>query len=268
MKPLSKLAIAALCLCLVTSSDLPATTAQPIDGTQIAARTRRRLAWRTGVRPSRYRIGGFSRSASCSNQSKITAFVPPARMQETLSKSFSPVDTTLAAHPTIWLHLTSIPPNAQVQFTLQDAAGRKELYNARFQLTGQTGILGVRLPKTAPELKVGESYLWQLAIQCDRQDPSSDRLTIGSWLQRLSPAQIKPLPGFDPKPIVQELSQAAETDKPALYASLGVWQDAVTTLIELQRQQPNNQELKEDWRSLLTGAQMAEFVNAPILGTK
>jgi Domain of Unknown Function (DUF928) len=268
MKPIFKLAIAVLCLGLVTSTDVLEANAKPTDGVQIAARTRRRLAWRTGVRPSRYRIGGFSRSASCPNQAKITAFVPPARMQETLSKAFSPVDTTLSAHPTIWLHLTSIPPNAQVQFTLQDAAGRKQLYNTRFQLTGQTGILGVQIPKTAPELKVGESYLWQLAVQCDRQDPSSDVLVIGSWLQRVSPAQIKSLPGFDPKPIVQELSRAAEIDKPALYASLGVWQDAVTTLIELQRQQPNNQELKEDWRSLLTGAQMAEFINAPILGTK
>ena len=269
MKLIFKLTIALVGLSLTLTTALPEVTAHQTEPSiQIAARSRRGLSWRVGVRSSRYRIAGLSRSGSCSNQARLTAFVPPPRSEEKISKSFGAIDTTLSAHPTVWVHLASIPANAQVQFTLQDALGRKELYNTRFTLTGQTGILGIPLPKSAPDLKVGESYFWQLAIQCDRLDPNSDRIAIGSWLQRVSPDQIKPTPGFDPKPLVQELSRATEADKPALYASLGVWQDAVTTLVDLRRQQPDNQELKEDWRSLMVGAQMAEFVNAPILGTK
>lgn len=267
MKFILKLTIALVSLSLITTTAPPEVSAQP-EPLQIAARSRRKLAWRVGVRPSRYRIAGLSRSGSCPNQARLTAFVPPPRAEEKISKSFGAIDTTLSAHPTVWVHLSAIPAKAQVQFTLQDALGRKELYNTRFTLTGQTGILGIRLPKSVPDLKVGESYFWQLAIQCDGQDPNSDRIAIGSWLQRVSPDQIKSIPSFDPKPLVQELVRATEADKPALYASLGVWQDAVTTLVDLQRQQPDNQELKEDWRSLMVGAQMTEFVNAPILGTK
>jgi hypothetical protein len=178
------------------------------------------------------------------------------------------VDATLATHPTLWVHLASLPQNAEAQFTLQDAAGAKQLYNLRFQLPGRSGILGVRLPKTGPALKAGESYFWQMSVQCDRNNRNSETVYIGSWIQRLNPDQIKPAPGFNPKPLVQELARASEIEKPALYSELGIWQDAVTTLIALRQKQPHNQELKEDWGRLLKGAQMSEFTNAPILGVK
>lgn len=237
------------------------------DAIQLAQRRRRALSWRVGVRPARSRVGAFSRSGNCPNQAKVTAFVPPPRAEEKVAQSSSTVDTTLSAYPTIWVYLASMPRTAQVEFTLQDAPGKKQLYSTRFPVTGRAGILGVRLPKTVPALQVGQTYLWQMAVRCDRDAADSD-FVIGSWLQRLTPAQIQPTAGFDPKPLVQELARASDRDKPALYAGLGVWQDAVTSLIELRQQRPNDAELRDDWRNLLTGAQMAEFVNAPLLGVK
>lgn len=232
---------------------------------QLAQRRRRRgVSWRAGVRSSRYRVGAFSRSGSCPDQSKVTAFVPPPQTGERDDKNNGTVDHTVSSHPTFWVYLANLPPQAQVQFTLQNASASEELLNTRFVLNGQTGLLGVRLPKTAPGLKVGESYLWQVTVQCN----SEATLYIGSWVQRITPDQVKPTPTFDPKPLVQALAGASEADKPAIYAALGIWQDAVTTLIDLQKKQPDNRELKEDWRSLLTGAQMSDLLNVPVLGVK
>lgn len=250
---------------------IPTLTPPPLvsqsEATQIAKRGRRLLSWRVGVRPSLYRIGGISRSAICATQAKITAFTPPARSQETVDNKNTTVDTTLSSHPTLWVHLASMPKNAQAQFTLQNASASEELLNKRFPLTSQTGILGIRLPKTSPGLKVGETYFWQMKIQCGSKESEDDPI-IGSGVQRIQLNQIKPMPGFDPKPLVQELSRASASDKPTLYAELGIWQDAVTALIDLQQKQPNNQELKDDWRSLLKEAQMSELTNSPILGVR
>ncbi|MEX0271928.1 DUF928 domain-containing protein [Leptolyngbyaceae cyanobacterium UHCC 1019] len=239
----------------------------PLEATQVARRTRRPLIWRVGVRPSLYRVGGISRSASCANQAKITAFTPPPRSQETHDKNHAAIDTTLSSHPTLWVHLASLPKNAQAQFTLQTVSGSEELLNKRFPLTAQTGILGVRLPETSPGLKVGETYFWQMKVQCGSKESEDDPI-IGSGVQRIQLSQVKLMPGFDPKPLVQKLSRASASDKPALYTELGIWQDAVTALIDLQQKQPNNQELKEDWRSFLQELQMDNLANSPILGVQ
>ncbi len=225
---------------------------------------RRRLSWRLGVRPSRFRVSGFSRSGTCPNQAKMTAFVPPPRPEERVRRSDAPIDLTLSERPTFWVYVTAMPTDAEVQFTLQDAAGKRELYNTRFTVSGQTGLVGVQIPKTAPALKVGENYMWQMAMRCDRDSRDSDPI-IGSWVQRITAEQLKPMGGFNPSPIVQQLARATEREKPSLYAELGIWQDAVTSLIQLRRNQPNDVELTEDWRDLLTAAQMRELIDTPIL---
>ncbi len=279
MKRLYPITISLASLCLIPAiapppakaTSPPATTIAPTTSpaVQLAQRRRRSLSWRVGVRSSRYRIGGFSRSGNCANQAKMTAFVPPPRPDEQIKPADGAVDTTLSDRPTFWVYLTGVPKTSQVQFTLQDSGTNpRELYNTRFAVNGETGILGVRLPPSVPALKVGESYLWQMAIACDPNDPSSDRITIGSWLQRISLSQVKATPGFAPQPIIQALASATEMDKPALYAELGIWQDAVTSIIALRQKQPNDQELQADWRSLLTATQMGGFINTPLLGVK
>lgn len=232
------------------------------------AQRSRRLNWRVGVRPSRYRIGGFSRSGGCASPAKLMAFVPPARSEEKVNTFKTTVEITLSSRPTIWVYVSAIPKNAELEFSLQDAAGNRELYNTRFMANGQTGLLGVRLPDTVPELVIGENYFWEIAMRCDPEGASTNLISTSSWVQRVAPNQMQVTPAFDPKSLVRELARASNLDKPSIYADLGVWQDAVTAIIDLQQKQPDNQELKQDWRNLLTGAQMTEFVNVPILEVK
>lgn len=243
----------------------PQLTPHPSQSFQIARR-RRLLSWRVGVRPAPFSIGAISRSgSSCSSQTKMTAFVPPYKTNEARAT----IDTTLSSHPTLWAYVASLPQDTQVQFTpissdRADKADKRELYKTRFKLTGQTGLVGIHLPDDKPALAIGKSYIWRMRIVCD----GGRDLIIGSVIQRSDPTAMKPASGGNATLLLQELARAPEQDKPALYAELGVWQDAVTTLINLQRKQPNDPEIKADWRNLLTGAQMSELVNAPILGMK
>lgn len=231
------------------------------------ARRRRLLSWRVGVRPVPFSISAISRSgSSCTSQTKMTAFVPPYQSAEKIDEARVTLDTTLSSHPTLWAYVSSLPQDTQVQFTLisSDVADKRKPYETRFKLTGQTGIVGIRLPDTEPALAIGKSYIWRMRIVCD----GGGDLIIGSVIQRSDPTTIKPASGGNATLLLQELARAPEQDKPAIYAELGVWQDAVTTLINLQRKQPNDQDLKTDWRNLLTGARMSELINAPALGMK
>ncbi len=262
-------------LLLLSALPLPlgnAALAVPTDTWQLA-RARRGLSWRVGVRPSRFRYGGFSRG-SCLNRPQTSAitFVPPPRTEEKINnQKQAAVDFTFSDRPTFWIYIKSMPAKTPVQLTLQMPArqtltGYRQVYSGSFQVEG-TGLVGIKLPPTAPPLQVGESYSWKLAIVCDPEKRDGD-IVLESWVQRLQPGQIKPTATFNPQPLIQALGTASDQEKPALYAGLGVWQDAVTALIDLRQKQPNNRDIADDWRNLLTGAQLTEFLSVPVLGVK
>ncbi|MDX2100075.1 MAG: DUF928 domain-containing protein [Leptolyngbyaceae cyanobacterium bins.59] len=265
---------------MLTQASASVPTSETLIAQSRTSRTRRRLRFRVGVRPSKNRIAGFSRGF-CPNQSKAlaVAFAPPPRPEENIPPEQSqkkiltpgPVDMTLSDYPTFWFYIQSMPVKTPMQFTLQvpdpKALTRdRQIYTTRFEVGG-TGLVGVQMPKTVEALKIGETYTWQMRIECTPGDPSGD-VTLESWVQRVDPSRMQASPDFDPKAIVRKLTQAPEREKPFLYAELGVWQDAVTALIDLQRKQPNNQDLKENWRELLTQTQLDGFANAPILGVR
>jgi len=274
MKPVSQLFWIVSMLFLVPAIALRGDTANSLTQPFQLAQRHPRLSWRVRVRSSRYRVGGLSRG-NCPNRPETAAiaFVPPPRPEERIEqKRSAAVDITLSDRPAFWVYVKSLPAKTPVQFTLQtvdqhELTGYREVYNTRLEAKGGTGLLGVRIPKTVPALNVGESYSWKMAIVCDLNKRDAD-VVIESWVQRLLPEQIQPTTDFDPKPLVQKLARASDRDKPTLYAGLGVWQDAVTTLIDLQQKQPQNRELAEDWRNLLVGAQLGDYVSAPVLEMK
>lgn len=218
--------------------------AAPTDGTLMALR-RRRLSFRTGVRPSRFRVGGFSRGGECGGQQKLMAIVPPPQPQEGVSVQKTTVDKTTAARPTFFVYLPSLPAGS-AQFTLQNEAGTQELYNVDFNLTGRSGIVGITLPNSAPVLQVGQKYYWQMAVACDPDQPSKLSI-ISSWVERVNPPAT------------------TQTDRLSTLAAQGIWYD-VLSFIALQRyQQPNDRAAAEDWANLMQDAGLPQFKQAEIV---
>ncbi|MBW4520141.1 MAG: DUF928 domain-containing protein [Scytolyngbya sp. HA4215-MV1] len=214
-------------------------------GTLVARSARRRLGFRVGVRASRHRIGGFSRSGACGNHQVLTALIPPPQSQEGVSQEKAAVDKTASGHPTFFFNLPALSPTT-AQFTLQDESGAKQLYNVKFDLTGQPGIVGVALPDSAPPLQVGQKYLWQVSVACDPDDTTSN-IIVGSWVERV------------------QVANTASGDKVAALAEQGIWQDTVAVLAWQRYRQPNDEAAAEDWASLMEDAGLPQFKQVAIV---
>lgn len=249
------------------------TTLRSTDNTLLLAGRSRRLQLRLGVRSSVYRGAAFTRGGSCSEAGteQITALVPATRPEEVarmLTDStvddYAAVDYTLSRHPIIFAYVSGLEPGTEIQFTLQEEwEPFEELHNVRFTVDGSSGIIGVRVPEDVT-LEPDTLYRWYMAIDCNADDPAENPI-IGSVIQRPSNAAWLSRDNVDMSILMTELNQAEDTDKPAIYAEMGIWQDALSSLAKLRYDNPNNTDIHEDWVTLMEEADMPQFINVPIL---
>jgi Domain of Unknown Function (DUF928) len=241
-----------LLLSAIAVIDLPQSTlATPTHRTQIT-QIARRLNFLVGVRPALFRVGGFSRSASCSSQT-ATALVPPPQTQEQVPTDKAPIDKTTLEYPTFWVYVPQLP-GATATFTLmteaesnKDETQRIPLYTtSKFKLTDKPGIVGISLPRSVP-LQIGQKYVWSMTIYCD-SDPQPKSFTrIGGWIERL-------------KPLVSKTG-----DKLSALAEGGIWQDVVTALALKRYQQPNDRAAAKDWADVMKDAGLPQFQQTAIV---
>lgn len=223
---------------------MPIATALPTQGTLMAQRSRR-LNFRVGVRPSRYRVGGYSRSSMACGTQTPTALVPPPQTQEKVAINKMTVDKTAADWPTFFVYLPSLDAQT-AQFTLQNEARTKQLHNVTFKLTGKPGVVGISLPESKSALQVGQKYFWQVSVSCDPDDPASV-MVISSWVERV-------------KPITTTASTRLVT-----LAEQGIWQDVLTDIAVNRYQNPRDRTAAEDWSALMEDAGLGKFKQTPIV---
>ena len=156
--------------------------------------------------PSRPKDTGTNttRGGSCEATSSATlsALVP-----------FSHVGETISGHPTFTWFVPDSPPS-RLQFRLFTRTGQ-ELYTTEMQ--SQPGIMSVALPSNLPQLSIGQSYLWQVALVCDPNDLSNNVVAVAE-IQVVQPAAS-----------LQSQLAAAQTPQQRidLYAEAGLWYDAI-----------------------------------------
>lgn len=187
------------------------------------------------------REGGGTRSPCLIGNAPPTALVP--------DRPTMAFGTTTAKYPTFLIYVPPIDPGkkAQVIFVLKSEEG-EDIYQTSFTITGQGGILNISLPAYAnlPPLEVNKSYQWLFDLVCvARNSASLGDIPISSlngWIQRI-----------DPSPnLMQQLEQArTPEDKVAVYAQNGIWYEALNTLVELRRANPNDRSLEANWVALL-----------------
>ncbi|MBT9316000.1 DUF928 domain-containing protein [Leptothoe spongobia] len=161
----------------------------------------------------------------------------------------SGVGLTVAAHPTL---LVYVPPSkaTQAHLTLRNA-DQSGLYQGRIQLPKTGGVLRIALPTDSPELAVGETYDWSLALLCQ---PTQTDMPIAS-------GQIRRVELSD-----NVLSdQQSLLSKAIIYGQSGVWHDMLATLAMLRQTQPDNNALYANWTEVLTVEDLDAIANAPLL---
>jgi hypothetical protein len=239
-------------------------TIRPTITTRPAVRSR--LKFRVGVRPSKFRIGGFARSSFCEKGAKVTALVPPPGLdsKEQIIANQSPIDYTTSTHPTLWIHIPKLPPGTTAQFTImKEGSQQREFYSTRFDTAEKSGIIGVQIPTSAPPLAIGTRYRWQVRILC----PVKDELNLGSWVQRIDSNQLpRDISSDKARKILQQITTEKPEDRAPLYADLGLWQDAITAIAQLRLKNDKDPQLEQDWKDLLTQTKMEpSLLKEPIL---
>ena len=179
--------------------------------------------------PPAGRAQGGSRSSSVQQGKPLTALIPKTQL-----------GLTVAKYPTFFIYVPQTSEQTAV-FTLLDE-DNKIVYETRVTLPSQSGVVSFSLPDTgtlAP-LKVGKPYQWYFSIVYDFNNRSKDHLVQG-WIQRVEPSPD----------LAKKLEQTDSKNRPALYASAGIWHDTLATLAQLRRSTPNDATLAQQWEELL-----------------
>jgi hypothetical protein len=135
-----------------------------------------------------------------------------------------------------------------VEFVLRDA-NDNEVYKTTYALAksadfvvGAPGVMGLTIPALAnlSPLEIGQQYHWELTLICNSLDRSYD-MVVGGKIKRVA---------LDPT-LARRVQLATPQQRVALYAKAGLWHEALSTMVELQRDRPNDANLAATWDNLL-----------------
>ncbi|NEP48081.1 MAG: DUF928 domain-containing protein [Moorea sp. SIO3C2] len=169
----------------------------------------------------------------------------------------SRMGTTVAEYPTFSWYMPSIESalGLHLKFVLKDADG-KEVYSVKYPLpdTVNAGIRSITLPSfvNLPPLEVNHNYDWQVGLI--NPNCSLNNIYIDGGVKRVAE---------DPN-LAQRLKQATPQQRVAIYANDRLWYETLTTLVELRRQRPNDENLAEAWHKLLTSVGLDPIAKKPL----
>lgn len=262
MKRLSYLLALSLGLtAMVGAEAVNAATLQPravtsafgsMDEVLLVNRLRNRGNFRFRVRPSRFRRGGFSRG-TCPEEKAygISPKMDTPEAVDDFKKEPAPAYLTASDHPTLFMKVPALPSEAHGQLHIEtettDGVNRNpKLYTAAFDLSGQEGIVGVRMPIEAPVLEEGTSYKWKVVISCSEDlDDLSTIPFLGGVVERVADIDGTPEEQF------------------AYYVSEGIWQEVAEVIAEDRYYNPSP-DADEDWAVLMEESGLAEYATTPI----
>lgn len=145
---------------------------------------------------------------------------------------------TLAERPTFFVYVPQTSARF-VEFSLLDRHNRG-IYQTTFAPNNTSGLVSFTLPPDAPPLEIDRDYTWSFALICDRQNRLEDRFVTGR-VRRIN---------LDPS-LKQKTESAVPKQRLALFQKAGIWYETLSTLVELQRSQPNDPALRATWREIL-----------------
>lgn len=199
-------------------------------------------------------VGGGRRNE---NRCSVAGTSPPLSTNQSQDLSLmallpsNSLGTTLSSHPSLLVYVPAT--SAQVaELTLEDE-NSTGLYQTTIPLPAAPGIVSFELPKTEAGLEVGKSYKWVFSLICNPSGPQNP--FIEAWVQRVKPGTT----------LSQRLSSTKGLDQVMLYASSGIWHEALSVLATLRRNQPEAPELVSAWQELLQSAGLgAGVTTAPL----
>ena len=172
----------------------------------------------------------------------------------------SGIGETMADYPTIFWYMPQTTAS-QVEFVVRDAKVN-DVYRVQYALPKSTngmvttpGIRSLTLPASAnlPPLEIGQDYHWELALICNSFDRSAD-IVVEGWIRRVAPNPSVALPR----------QQTTPQERVALYADARLWYETLVDLVQLRRDRPNDPDIVDAWKTLLTSVGLDMISEQPI----
>ena len=191
-------------------------------------------------------IGGATRGIKkcrVNDEARHIAIVPTTNLGLTASNS-----------PVIFVY---VPQNTAVaaELTLNDQ-NYEEVYRAALPVTQQEGIWMLRLPSET-KLSTEKQYLWRFDLICNSDDPESkDKYHAKGWLERVN---------ANPNIIEAQGKKLESFSEINLLAQAGLWHDTLEKLALLRLENPDDEEIQQEWTELLTSAGLEEVADKDIL---
>ena len=191
---------------------------------------------------------GTTRTAKCLNQNdrgtSAIALVP----------SDMEAQLTTSAHPKLFFYIPeSQKPVQGLEFRLLDKQQAKILYQDTVQPVKQGGVMVVDTGEKAT-LEPGKTYKWWATVICDFKSRGSD-VKLEGEIQVVDDANISSGVQLETNPL----------ERAKLYATGGFWENAISKLADLRRQDPQNAQINQYWTELLTSVELQEVAQKPLL---
>ncbi|NEO31681.1 MAG: DUF928 domain-containing protein [Symploca sp. SIO3C6] len=195
------------------------------------------------------RQAGATRGNCVQGQQTLTALVPASGLGATFDE-----------YPTLSWYMPETSASA-LELVLLDSQNQ-EIYSTKHTLAKSSegivsppGVMSLNLPAFAnlSPLEIDQEYQWQLSLTCNSQDPSADVIVEGI-IQRVP---------LDPI-LARRLKWASPQERIDIYATNGVWYDALGTTLALKRDRPRDQEIKAAWEELLESVGLQKIAPATV----
>jgi hypothetical protein len=167
----------------------------------------------------------------------------------------SNIGITLATQPTFFFYIPDVDlEGVEGEFILRDEQDEL-VYKKVIPLKEGDSIIRVELSDSPslPSLKVDKSYYWVFSLLLDKVDRSSNA-NVAGWIKRIEPNSA----------LKQKLETASSQQQPVIYATNGIWYEALASLAKLRCTSPNNATILSDWESLLQQVGLPEISKKPL----
>lgn len=212
----------------------------------LSRRNRSRIAYarrRTGRR-----VAGGTRGGCFKSEQARQSIIP-------LIPSDADGVSTTAEYPSLLFYVPQIPEAKSLELVVQDNNFNK-LHTIALTPNKQTGIVRANLTsQTGKPLALNKEYNWVFSVVCDDNSRDTDWALRGK-VQRIQPSEDLNL----------DLETAAPQEQVEIYVENKLWENALRTVADLRRQNPNDAEIKQYWQELLKSVDFQEqVIQAPLL---
>lgn len=199
--------------------------------------------------------GGSTRSGACRSEEPLISLMPVLRDDK---GNQIVAGSTSSDHPTFWFYLPySLTPNRPAELVVEEPDPQDSRYTQQRSIVrltqAQPGVISIRLPKTEAPLAYDRFYSWKFVVHCNPLDSSENQFVDVSMVRLTMPPSL-----------AAQLEKRSDLDKAKLYLNAGFWDESITILGNLRRQDPKNPTIEAAWKNLLKTINLEDISAQPV----